>query len=61
MQSKLRSVIAGFSLASIGYIDKPRDLVAVPWPMMSQDAAFWGIGPRFEKKLAEGRYYSLTS
>ena len=53
MQSKLRSLIAGFSLVCISYIDKPRDLGTGLWPMMSQDAAFWGSRPRSEKKLAE--------
>ena len=52
--------MAGFSLAIVVYIDKPRDLGTGLWPMMSQDAAFWGSRPRFEKKLAEDRYNSLT-
>ena len=44
MQSKLRSLITGFSLAWMMDVNKPRDLGAGPWPMMPLEAAFWGFG-----------------
>ena len=45
MQSRLQRQFTGYSLAIIGYIDKPRALGAAPSSMDSQDAAFWGFAP----------------
>ena len=63
MASRLRSLITGFSLAIVDYIDKPRDLGAGPWPMIPLDAAFWGFGPGVLKKICRGliRYGRLLN
>ena len=54
MQLRLLEQHTWFSLACLVHYGLPRDLGAGPWPMVPQDAAFWGFAQRVPEKIGRG-------